>query len=300
MKPRDYCCCAIPTINAGIYAALTEQFVLGVVVGVLSVATPSIVGAATPSFAPWILAVLAFVAAGVQVFGFFGVRGERPIMYRRYVTLHGLITLAAFAVAAAWVIISASRHSTAESNCKKTFFANSPTDSTLSSQADILCNIFPWVDVGIMGGLWVFLAVVHVYFYVVISSYGTGQRRDHEKYNSVYDSTNALAGNIPTDRNDPWDSRNSTDSLPGVTNTNAASGARGYSHVRQDSNASTTDILNSPMQKPKDMYADAGYGSYSEGTYPPQSRGYMERKATMGSSATRPAYGYSQDPRQQY
>lgn len=41
MKPREYCCCAIPLINAGIYATLTEQFVVAIVVGTLSVATPS-------------------------------------------------------------------------------------------------------------------------------------------------------------------------------------------------------------------------------------------------------------------
>jgi hypothetical protein len=41
MKPRDYCCCAIPLVNAGIYAAIIEQFVLGILAGTLSVATPS-------------------------------------------------------------------------------------------------------------------------------------------------------------------------------------------------------------------------------------------------------------------
>lgn len=41
MKPREYCCCAVPLINAGIYAILTEQFVIAIVVGTLSVATPS-------------------------------------------------------------------------------------------------------------------------------------------------------------------------------------------------------------------------------------------------------------------
>lgn len=40
MKPRDYCCCAIPIINAGIYITLTEQFVVALLVGILSVATP--------------------------------------------------------------------------------------------------------------------------------------------------------------------------------------------------------------------------------------------------------------------
>ena len=41
MKAREYCCCAIPIVNAGIYAALLEQFALGITAGTLSVATQS-------------------------------------------------------------------------------------------------------------------------------------------------------------------------------------------------------------------------------------------------------------------
>lgn len=41
MKAREYCCCAIPVVNAGILAVLTEQFALGIIVGTLSIATPS-------------------------------------------------------------------------------------------------------------------------------------------------------------------------------------------------------------------------------------------------------------------
>jgi len=40
-KPREYCCCAIPLVNAGIYATLIEQTVLGILVGTLAFATPS-------------------------------------------------------------------------------------------------------------------------------------------------------------------------------------------------------------------------------------------------------------------
>ena len=90
MKPREYCCCAIPVINFGIYFTLTEQFVLGILAGTLSVATPSsncapilsssllrpfcsVVGAATPSFARWIFAAICYVGAMIQVLGFVGV-----------------------------------------------------------------------------------------------------------------------------------------------------------------------------------------------------------------------------------
>ena len=91
MKQREYCCCAIPLINAGIYATLSEQLVIAIVVGTLAVATPSskspspslcspqphsylqVVGAATPSFAPGLFAAFCYVAAAIQILGFLGV-----------------------------------------------------------------------------------------------------------------------------------------------------------------------------------------------------------------------------------
>jgi cbb3-type cytochrome oxidase subunit 3 len=79
-------------------------------------------------------------------------------MYRRYTTLHLLLTLAGFSIAAVWIILSASRHSQAKSDCQSDFFASTTTESL----AETLCNIFPWVDVGLMSGLWVLLAISQV------------------------------------------------------------------------------------------------------------------------------------------
>lgn len=78
-------------------------------------------------------------------------------MYRRYTTLHLLITVAAFSIAAVWIAISAARHKQAKAQCETDFF---PTNS--ESEGGTLCNIFPWVDIGLMGGLWVLLAIVQV------------------------------------------------------------------------------------------------------------------------------------------
>lgn len=86
-------------------------------------------------------------------------------MYRRYVTLHSMITVAAFAVAAVWIAISASRHSTAQTNCENTFFG-----STTNTEGTTMCNIFGWVDVGIMGGLWVLFAIAQVRELILIKS----------------------------------------------------------------------------------------------------------------------------------
>ncbi len=136
-----------------------------------------VVGASTPSFAKWLFAIVCWAAAAIQVLGFVAVRQvrcqifapatlssstlqERPIFFRRYVTLHLLATVAAFGVAAAWIILSATRHTQAQSKCISDFFGN--TISANNSEGQTLCDIFPWADVGIMGGLWVLFAIVQV------------------------------------------------------------------------------------------------------------------------------------------
>ncbi|KAJ3559760.1 hypothetical protein NM688_g133 [Phlebia brevispora] len=247
MKPRDYCCCAIPTVYVGIYLTLLEQFTLGLVAGILSVATPTIVGAVTFPAAKWIFAIICWVGAAIQVLGFLSVFQEKPAFYRRYTTLHILITIAAFSVAAVWIALSAARHNTAKSNCESTYFIN--TDEP--SESNTLCNIFPWVDIGLMAGLWVLLAIAQVYFYVVISSYGSGQRLDHEKYDSMYDPTNPLTSDIPlNERGDPWDSRPSNDIL-------LRDGPGGY-HSRQDSFGSVDTVMGDKAQQPQ----------YGQNSYP--------------------------------
>ncbi|KAI0660452.1 hypothetical protein C8Q70DRAFT_975583 [Cubamyces menziesii] len=246
MKPREYCCCAIPVVYAGVYAALLEQLILGVLAGTLAIATPSIVGASTPSFAKWIFAIVCYVGAALQILGIIAVRQERPIFYRRYVTLHLLATVAAFAVAAAWIILSAVHHDKAESKCLTDFFAG--TVSATNSEGETLCNIFSWADVGVMGGLWVLLAIMQTYLYVIVSSFGKGQRRDHSKYQSLYDSSRSL-NSIPLMDRGAWDSRMSTDALvqPG-------------GHARHDSDASVATVMADKVQ---------GYSDYDYSAYPP-------------------------------
>ncbi|KAI0257566.1 hypothetical protein BJV78DRAFT_1163517 [Lactifluus subvellereus] len=230
MKPRDYCCCAIPVVNVGIYFTLAEQFVLGILAGTLSIATPEIVGAATPSSARWIFAVICYVGAMIQVLGFIGVAQEKPVLFRRYSTLHGLITVAAFSVAAVWIAISASRHNIAKTNCEQKFFTAA---SGLTSEGETMCEIFPWVDIGLMGGLWVLLLISQFYFFTIISGYGVGQRGDHEKYNSLYSMTGLNGASGMANRSDPWDSRMDP-------------GRGGYSHTRQESIASDGGTLENP------------------------------------------------------
>ncbi|KAI0274632.1 hypothetical protein BC834DRAFT_814875 [Gloeopeniophorella convolvens] len=265
MKPRDYCCCAIPVVNFGIYFTLVEQFALGILAGTLSVATPDIVGAAVFSFAHWIFAIICYVGAFVQVLGFIGVAQEKSVLFRRYTALHALVTVAAFSVAAVWIAISASRHSTAKSNCERKFFS---ATSDLTSEGDTMCEIFAWVDIGLMGGLWVLLAITQFYLFTVISGYGVGQRGDHEKFNSVY-SVTGLNSDIPlANRSDPWDSR--MDPVPANDQ---------YGHSRQESTTSDAAMLHDP------------YDSYK--LQAPQPPTYPARRA---SQSERSQYNQFSDP----
>ncbi|KAJ7169972.1 hypothetical protein C8R46DRAFT_896618 [Mycena filopes] len=263
MKAREYCCCAIPVINAGIYFTLIEQFVLGILVGILSMSTPSIVGAATPSFAPWVFGVICFVAAAVQVLGFIGVSQEKSVLFRRYISLHSLAIVAAFSVALAWIILSVSRHSTAKTNCLKNFFANA--NSEQQTEGETLCDIFPYVDVGVMGGLWLLLAALHIYLYVVINSYSNQQQRDHAKFDASeaipFQNENIAMNN----RNDPYDSAYQQ-----------RNGGAEYAHLRKESAASMSDVLSEPIQQPRD-----GYAMDRQGSYPPPS----QRQPTMPPNA---------------
>ncbi len=196
--------------------------------------------------------------------------------------------------------MSATRHSTAKAQCLLNFFSDASGAS--SSEGDTLCNIFPWVDVGIMGGLWVILAALHVcnpfscyfysvafprlitgpqiYLYVVISSYGSSQRRDHDRYNQVYDPTQPITENVPlNDQNDPWDSRPSGDYLGGRKNSS-------YKHVRQESSMSASDVYNQPYQEPKDSFSTASLNYDYANQYP--------------QNAQNPAYHHTHTPKTHY
>lgn len=81
-------------------------------------------------------------------------------MFRTYLATHASMTIAAFSVTAAWVIVSGIRRSTARTKCEVDFF--STASGSLDSEGQSLCNIFSWIDLGLMAGLWVILAIMQV------------------------------------------------------------------------------------------------------------------------------------------
>ena len=104
---------------------------------------------------------------------------------------------------------------------------------------------------------------IQFYFFTIVSGYSTGQRGDHEKYNSVYSMTGLNADFGVPNRSDPWEAR--VDPPPGDGH---------YGHARQESAASDTAMFDdNPFDDPPREVAPAGksnlgqYDSYRDPYY---------------------------------
>ena len=111
----------------------------------------------------------------------------------------------------------------------------------------------------------------------MVSSYGKAQRRDHDQYDKNNDPSQPLTTEaIPLQNTtDAWDPRQSIDYL------NDGRPTQNYKHVRQESAASVSDVINERYQEPKDGLSSKEY------TYP-------DYNANPGVAY--PSYAYTQDP----
>ncbi|GAA6005089.1 hypothetical protein JCM10207_008506 [Rhodosporidiobolus poonsookiae] len=178
---RTYVCCAVPLYNAGIYAILGQFLIISIVTGVLCFAAPSIVSVTTPSFASYILGILSIVVAVAQPVGFLGVYREKPGLFKLYARFNALLVSASLLLALALIIVSAAQHSKGVETCTRLFSADD-TDNTANS----ICNIWTWIQIGIMGLLFVIVGLCEIYFMMYESIYASEQKLDHARYNSVY------------------------------------------------------------------------------------------------------------------
>ncbi|KZT55538.1 hypothetical protein CALCODRAFT_405775, partial [Calocera cornea HHB12733] len=207
---------AIPLLNTGIYLALLEQLAAGILIGTLILAAPPIVGVSIPSFTAFILAGLLYGVSLCQILGFFGVARESTKLFRTYLWLNTVLVVACFALAGTLIGISASRHNQVVTACEASFFPTSTTTTSsvgsnaLDGEGQSVCNIFAWVDIGVLGGLWALLAIFQGYLLIVNSFYARDQREDHKRYYSIYSTQeDILLADRPLDN--PWDTRPSMD-----------------------------------------------------------------------------------------
>ncbi|GAA5916957.1 hypothetical protein JCM6882_005069 [Rhodosporidiobolus microsporus] len=154
---RTYVCCAVPLYNAGIYAILGQFLIISIVTGVLCFAAPEIVSVTTPSFCSYILGILSILVAVAQPIGFLGVYREKPALFKSYARLNGLLVALSLLLALALIIYSAAKHSDGVDSCTR-LFSEDDTDTS----ADSICNIWTWIQIGIMGLLFVIVGLCEV------------------------------------------------------------------------------------------------------------------------------------------
>lgn len=108
------------------------------------------------------MCAIGYIFAIVQLVGFIGIFKEKAGLFRRYVAINWIILYVGLSVAAAFLGISAARHSQAVQACETNFFAADSSSTTEDTKGEQICNIFCWSTLGVMGALWVLLFIVQV------------------------------------------------------------------------------------------------------------------------------------------
>ncbi|KAM0788695.1 hypothetical protein ACM66B_002792 [Microbotryomycetes sp. NB124-2] len=262
---RTYVCCAVPLYNVGAYAILSQFTVIALVTGVLCFAAPDIIAVTVPSFAPYVLGIVCIAVAVFQLFGFLGVYRDKPSMFKTYARINTVLVTAALVIALVLIILSAARHSTAVNNCEN-LFANKATSTDQVTSGTDICNIWTWVQIGIMGLLFLIVALCEAYFLMFSHIYSSEQKLDHARYNSVYSTA---AEEIR--QSGLWDSMNRPSlDAPGYPQTHARqqSGLR-HEVSRYDDGADYDDGVRY-MDDAADR--EKGYGQPVVGVYPGEER----------------------------
>ncbi|KAK4703973.1 hypothetical protein P7C70_g2242, partial [Phenoliferia sp. Uapishka_3] len=229
--------------------------------------TPShriVVAVAIPTWGPYLFGAVCIVIAVAQIVGFLGVYREKPKLFKTYARANGFLVSIALAIAIAFIGLSAGRHSTAVTKCQSTF-SSQTTGSTVKSGSEI-CNIWTWVQVGIMGLLFIILALCEGYFIMYQNIYASEQRLDHARYDQV---VTTAAEEIR--QSGLWDSGDGF-APPG-----------GYAHQRTESKSS--GLRNELHAEPSSEYL-------SEQAYRDHDGGYPVASGSQGAGAYQePYYG---------
>ncbi|KAH8928983.1 hypothetical protein BT69DRAFT_1346211 [Atractiella rhizophila] len=293
-----YVCWAVPLFNWGIYAILVQFAVIGITVGALAFAAPSIVSVSIPSFGSYLFGICAILVGLTQAAGFFGVFKEKPAIFRKYTWVNSGLVALTFLIALIWIIVSITNHSDAVDSCSKQFSEQTSGNSSTTVQGfnandqtgETICKVWTWVQVGVMAFLWVVVGLTELYFILKSRTYSLDQREAHKQYDTVFNAAEgeiiALRESGMYDRNS-FLARNSSDlpAPPGV----------GVGHERSFSKSSG---LRNEVRFP-DGGDEQGDGSSAVGAGGKEGRPKNHRtasEATMGSQAGLLAAGSGHRP----
>ncbi|KDN49613.1 hypothetical protein K437DRAFT_255296 [Tilletiaria anomala UBC 951] len=182
-----FCCCGVPLINIGAYFILIENALLGGAIAVLAFVPPQIVAlmGAVPTWSKFIVGILGIAVLLWQLLGLIAISKEKPGIYRTYIRINFILTLATVAASATFITVGAVQHTKTVNSCVASFGATPQSESTAQLVAPSgtvgnvgrdICNVFIWIQVGLMGLLVALIGLTQFYMCYAQRSYGQQQR----------------------------------------------------------------------------------------------------------------------------
>ncbi|ETS63478.1 hypothetical protein PaG_01764 [Moesziomyces aphidis] len=189
----EFCCCYLPLVNVGAYLLVLETALVALAVGICALAPPSIVAGqgVIPSWSKGLVAALGFITLVWQILGLVSVARQMPTLYRTYIRINTVLTLAIIAATVAFLVTAAVQHNKAVSTCVTTYGVMPSSSASSSSTLQVsglaetdafsqagrdICNIFVWAQTGVMAGLIVLMGLTQLYMLAAQKAYGNNQR----------------------------------------------------------------------------------------------------------------------------
>jgi len=212
---------AFPLVKLGAYLLAIEIAFVALCVGVIALAAPTIVGGmnAIPSWGKYVVAVICFVTAAWQIFGFSTILADHTRLYHLYWVVNLVATVVVLCFTIAFTATAAGKHNKAVDECMARFegrlaydgFGIDQVQNALDNGRHKLCDILSWADVGLMGGLVVVVGLVQLYMCTMQSLYGKRQRAAENASASRPDPDA-----VPMRHSRAWDPRGTTKYSPVV------------------------------------------------------------------------------------
>lgn len=175
-KQQRTCCLAIPLFASGIMAILYFNTFLALFFAGMAFAGPKILALVQPRILSYVFGALYLAVAGLHIFGIICVERNYVSRFRIFKTLSLYVTGATLALGLVFILVSAAQHSTSIDQCMAVY--HFPVDSKLKmknaqSRAGVssavnaamtVCDLFCWLQVGVMVATWVALALIQLYF----------------------------------------------------------------------------------------------------------------------------------------
>ncbi|OAV99119.1 hypothetical protein PTTG_02348 [Puccinia triticina 1-1 BBBD Race 1] len=175
-KQERTCCLSIQLFTAGIMIILYFNTFLAIFCACMSFFGPKILALVQPAIVSYIFGILYLTVAGLHIFGIICVERNFVSRFRIFKNLTLYAVGSILLLGLVFIIRTAAQHTTSVAQCMEvyhfpvdaTYSKTKPKDRAGSSSAVnaamTVCDIFSWVQVVVMGLVWLALTGTQLYF----------------------------------------------------------------------------------------------------------------------------------------